>query len=95
MTEKNTIYQELEELRLEVENLKKNKEVNAESTNNFVQAAEVTKDQIQTTIKDFLEKDNINDLVETLKKDYASISPITAISIFTLGVIFARALSRK
>jgi len=95
VTEKNTIYQELEELRLEVENLKKNKEVNAESTNNFVQAAEVTKDQIQTTIKDFLEKDNINDLVETLKKDYASISPITAIAIFTLGAIFASALSRK
>ena len=83
MTEEKSIHQELQELRLEVQNLKSE------------QSTEVTKTSLETTIKDFLEKDNINELFETIKKDYENISPITAIGLFTLGAIFARSLSSK
>ncbi|MDA7817707.1 hypothetical protein N9A28_05920 [Sulfurimonas sp.] len=88
MTEKNTIYQELEALRLEVESLKKEKDTIKDSHTEEVKG-------IETTIKDFLEKDNISELFETIKKDYANISPVTAVGLFALGAIFARSLSRK
>jgi len=75
----NTIQQELEELRLEIENLKEQKV------------------QKEKSIEDFTSdvKDNMNELLETIKKDYADMSPVTAIGIFALGVIFGRFSSSK
>lgn len=86
--EKNNIYKELEALRSEVQNLKKQKE----------QTKDINNDEdsnIETSIKDFLDKNKINELIETIKKDYENMSPVTAIGLFTLGAIFARAISRR
>ncbi len=83
----NTVQQELEELRLEIENLKEQKEQ--------TKSSKITEQK--KSIEDFTSdvKDNINELLETVKKDYADMSPVTAIGIFTLGVIFGRFSSSK
>ena len=74
-----TIQQELEELRQEIENLKEQKVQKKESIEDY-------KSDIQ---------DNMNELLETIKKDYADMSPVTAIGIFALGVIFGRFSSNR
>jgi len=82
----NNIHQELQELRREIENLKKEKE----KTENIKL---IEQENIDNGIEIF--KENINELFETFKKDYKNISPVTAISLFTLGVIFGRTTSSK
>ena len=83
----NTIHQELEELRLEIENLKEQKKQNKDTK---------TIEQ-EKSIEDFTSdvKDSMNELLQTIKKDYKDMSPVTAIGLFALGVIFGRATSRR
>jgi len=88
MTNKNTVQEELEELRSKVENLKNTK-------NQIQDTATKELENIETTVKDFLDKDNINELIVRIKKDYENMSPVTAVGLFALGVIFARVISRK
>jgi preprotein translocase subunit Sss1 len=82
----NNIHQELQELRAEIEDLKREKQ---ETENIKI----IDKKDIENSINIF--KDNITEVFETLKKDYKNISPVTAIGLFTLGVIFGRTTSSK
>jgi hypothetical protein len=40
-------------------------------------------------------KEALNDLLETIKKDYENLSPTSAIVLFALGAAFGHALSSK
>ncbi len=85
MTNNDAVLQELKTLRLEVENLK--------DKANETKTLELK--DIETTIEDFLKSAKSNKLLQTLKKDYENISPVTAIGLFALGAIFTRSLSSK
>ena len=91
------IQKELETLRLEIENLKEQKKQTQDTKI-------IENKDIEATITKFLEsthnfkgdaKDSINELLKTIKKDYANISPITAIGLFAIGMIFGRVTSSK
>ena len=83
----NDIHQELEELRLEIEDLKEQKK---QTKATKITAQEESIENFKSDVKD-----NMNELLETIKKDYADMSPVTAVGLFALGVIFGRTTSRR
>ena len=107
MAKKMTMHQELDMLRKEVEELRKQKEV--EEKKERAEALKAEKIQAQETeeaqekageIMGSLEeakmdaKDGIHELLHSIKKDYENLSPVAAVVLFALGAAFGRALEK-
>lgn len=105
---KMTMHQELDMLRKEVEELKKQKKAQEEEAR--AKALEAEKEQkvemaeaeskaeeIMTTLQEGKvdAKETLDQLLETIKNDYKNISPTSAIVLFALGAAFGHALSSK
>ncbi len=92
-----TMQQELEMLRAEVEALRREKEEEVEQ--DVVDQEEASSSRAVALKKKAGEveeeaRDQLQELLETLKKDYENISPITAVLLFALGTAFGRSISK-
>lgn len=105
---KMTMHQELEMLRTEVEELKKQKtEKEGQEQLEALEAKERHQQQIleferkAKEIKESLKrgetdaKEMLDHLMDTIKEDYKNLSPTSAIVLFALGAAFGNALSSK
>jgi len=105
---KMTMHQELDLLRKEVEELKKQKAAQEKEERlkakkeEEAKALEVAEAQEKAEeIMESLEegktdaKEMLDQLLQTIKKDYENISPTSAIVLFALGAAFGHALSSK
>ena len=103
-----TIKEELEELKRELEELKKEeaerKRKEAEAERKAQEAREAEAKEAEAKAKEIMKsiesgksdaKEVLNELLETLKKDYDNLSPTSAIVLFALGAAFGHALSSK
>lgn len=103
-----TMHQELGLLRLEVEELRKQKEVQEKREREEalkaeeIQALEMEEahdkaEDIMTTLGEAKTdaKEGIHELLDTIKKDYENLSPVAAVVLFALGAAFGRALDTK
>jgi 23S rRNA pseudoU1915 N3-methylase RlmH len=105
---KMTMHQELDMLRAEVEELRKQKEererieraeaIKAEEAEQ--QEIEEAKEKAEEIMESLEEgkmdaKETLSQLLDTIKKDYENLSPTSAILLFALGAAFGHALSSK
>jgi len=105
---KMTMHQELDMLRKEVEELKKQKKAAEQEAR--AKALEAEKEQkeerteaeskakeIMTTLEEGKvdAKETLDQLLESIKNDYKNLSPTSAIVLFALGAAFGHALSSK
>ena len=108
MAKKMTMHQELDMLRKEVEELRKQKEAQEKKERSEALKAEKIQAQEMKKVKEKAEdimesvgeakmdaKDGIHELLETIKKDYENLSPVAAVVLFALGAAFGRALDTK
>lgn len=103
--EKITMHQELEMLRKEVEDLKKQKEEAEIEAQKTKELEEAESKEIEETIVEEIKEDateakenlheNLNELIEAVKNDYETLSPVAALVLFALGAAFGRAISSK
>ena len=106
--EKLTMHKELEMLREEVEILRKQKmereKREAEEAKRKEKEAETVEAEVQETAEEIMgsfeegkiiTRETVNELVETIKKDYNNISPASAVLLFALGALLGRVLSSK
>jgi len=105
---KMTMHKELDMLREEVEILRKQKaarekaeaaeekKAEAEEREEIAEAKEKA-EAIMTSLEDGKTdaKEALDQLVDTIKKDYENLSPTSAIVLFALGAAFGHALSSK
>ena len=94
-----TMQQELEMLRAEVEILRQDKEKEvAEQQESGEQEQSSSRRAVDLREKaEMIEeeaRDQLQELLATLKKDYEDISPVTAVLLFALGVAFGRSISK-
>jgi len=105
---KMTMHQELDLLRKEVEELKKQKAAHEKEERlkakkeEEAKALEVTEaqekaEEIMASLEEGKSdaKETLDQLLQTIKKDYESLSPTSAIVLFALGAAFGHALSSK
>ena len=103
-----TMHEELEMLRQEVEQLRKDKELREEEEmvklleEKETKKIEISKvknkaEEIVCSIKEKKEDTTevFSTLVDTIKKDYDNLSPTTAVLLFALGALFGSSLSSK
>ena len=103
-----TMHQELDELRKEVEALKKEKKEREEQAQIETLKAEKEQlnniEQAEAKVSNIIEslesgkadaKETLNHLLDTIKNDYKNISPISAIALFALGAAFGNVISSK
>ncbi len=93
---KMSMTEEVKFLRQEVDRLKKEEEErvheavesveNNETFDNLVDGAHNIENELE---------EKVHDLVETMKDDYESMSPVTAVAIFAVGAIFGRIFLSK
>ena len=108
MAKKMTMHQELDMLRAEVEELRKQKEVQEKKEREEALKAEKTQTQEMKKVKEKAEeimesvgeaktdaKDGMHELLHSIKKDYENLSPVAAVVLFALGAAFGRALDTK
>ncbi len=90
-----TMRQELEILRKEVEDLRKQKAEAEENQQLLIQEAKgekkAMKQEAETFETEF--KTQVNDLVEKIKTDYDNLSPLAAVLIFAMGAILGSSLT--
>jgi len=102
------MHEELEMLREEVETLRKQKaereKREAEEVKRKEKEAELIEAEAQEDAEEIMgsfeegkmiTRETVNDLVETVKKDYQNLSPASAILLFALGALLGRTLSSK
>ncbi len=105
---KMTIQEELDTLRKEVEELKKQKEIKEqEESIKEIEKAELKSEesaQIEQKAEEIIDslkkgktdaKEALDQMVDTIKKDYENLSPVSAVVLFALGVAFGNAISSK
>ena len=102
---KMTMQQELEMLRNEVQNLKARQKEDIDNQDSSEEDVStkfpVHRGDINTFFKEQIEqleddvKDQVEDIIKTLKKDYETISPVSALILFAVGAAFGRALSSR
>ena len=105
---KMTIHQELDMLREEVEALRKQKALQEkeeaakekkeqEDEEEMIAEAKEKADEIMTSLEEGKTdaREALNQLMDTIKKDYENLSPTSAIVLFALGAAFGHALSTK
>jgi hypothetical protein len=105
---KMTMHKELDMLRMEVEELKKQKEEREIEAQAEIEKTEILQeqehleaeekaDEIMESLKEGETdaKETLHHLVETIQKDYRNLSPTSAIVLFALGAAFGHALSSK
>ena len=105
---KMTMHQELDMLRKEVEELRKQKKQREKEEQLKAKKAEEAKAleiaEAQEKAEEIMEsleegkndaKETLNQLLDTIKKDYENLSPTSAIVLFALGAAFGHALSSK
>jgi len=105
---KMTMHQELDSLRKEVEELKKEKVKQEKAKRLEAKKAEETKAleiaEAQEKAEEIMEsleegktdaKETLDQLLQNIKKDYENLSPTSAIVLFALGAAFGHALSSK
>jgi CRISPR/Cas system-associated endonuclease Cas3-HD len=105
---KMTMHKELDMLREEVEALKKEKakrekeEQEKEKKAQLIKEQEIEEvktkaDEIMTSFEEGKSdaKEAMDQLLNTIKKDYENLSPTSAIVLFALGAAFGHALSSK
>ena len=105
---KMTMHQELDMLRKEVETLKKQKAEEEKQKRLEAKRAEEEKaletaqaqekaEEIMASLEEgkIDAKETLNQMLETIKKDYENLSPTSAIVLFALGAAFGHALSSK
>ena len=105
---KMTMHKELDMLRIEVEELRKQKEerekvkseeaIKAENVREkeLLKAEEKAKEIIESLEEGKMDaKETLNHLIDTMQKDYKNLSPTSAIVLFALGAAFGHALSSK
>lgn len=103
-----TMHQELDLLRKEVETLKKEKVKQEKEKRIEAKKAEEAKAFEVAEVQDKAEelmssleegksnaKETLDQLLDTIKKDYENLSPTSAIVLFALGAAFGNALSTK
>ena len=108
MAKKMTMHQELDMLRLEVEELRKQKDVQEKKEREEALKAEKIQalekkeskekvEEIMTTLGEAKTDatEGIHELLDTIKKDYENLSPVAAVVLFALGAAFGRALDTK
>lgn len=102
------MHQELDLLRIEVEEFRKQKEAQEKKEHEAALKAEKTQalekqesrekaEEIMTTLGEAKSdaKEGIHELLDTIKKDYENLSPVAAVVLFALGAAFGRALDTK
>ncbi len=105
---KMTMHQELDMLRIEVEELRKQKiekekQERAEAIKvekareEEISEAEEKAEEIMESLEDgeLNAKESLHHLMDTIQKDYNNLSPTSAIVLFALGAAFGNALSSK
>lgn len=105
---KMTMHQELDMLRIEVEELrkqkaKKEKEEKAEAKiaelereKELLEAEEKAEEIMESLEEGKMDaKETLHHLMDTIQKDYNNLSPTSAIVLFALGAAFGNALSSK
>lgn len=108
MAKKMTMHQELDMLRVEVDELRKQKveqkkkehaeAIKAEEAQERrMLEAEEKAEEIMDSAGNVKEdaKEKLDDLLHTIKKDYENLSPVAAVVLFALGAAFGRALESK
>jgi len=103
-----TMHKELEMLREEVDLLRKQNEAQAKEEAAIEEKEQVAELQEITEAKEKAEKimasidegksdakEALDQLMDTIKKDYENLSPTSAIVLFALGAAFGHALSSK
>ncbi len=102
------MHQELDMLRKEVEELRKQQKQKEKEARIEAQKAEESKaleiaevqekaEEIMASLEEGKSdaKETLNQLLDTIKKDYENLSPTSAILLFALGAAFGHALSSK
>jgi SMC interacting uncharacterized protein involved in chromosome segregation len=102
------MHEELEELRREVEELKRQKEAETkrrkQEEREAQEAKEMEIEEVEAKAKEIISsieegksdaKEVFDELLKTIKKDYENLSPTSAILLFALGAAFGHALSSK
>ncbi|HEC05310.1 MAG TPA: hypothetical protein ENJ12_00525 [Thiolapillus brandeum] len=99
---KMTMREELEMLRREVEELKRQQqeEAVAEKTGPVEEAEALIRQKLEAAGDKVDEirgemKDQLEELADTLKSEYEHLSPVAAVFLFALGVVFGRVISSK
>jgi ElaB/YqjD/DUF883 family membrane-anchored ribosome-binding protein len=98
---KMTIREELEMLRKEVEELKRRQaEAEKDEPSPAGDAETLIHQKLEQAGEKVSEitdemKDQLEELADTLKKEYEHLSPIAAVFLFALGAVFGRAISSK
>jgi len=105
---KMTMHQELDLLRKEVEELKKQKAAQEKEAQLKAKKEEEAKAleaaEAQEKAEEIIEslekgktdaKEMLDELLQTIRKDYENLSPTSAIVLFALGAAFGHALSSK
>ena len=105
---KMTMHKELDMLREEVEVLKKEKEIQEKKEQKIALEAQKKEEEEIVEAKKKAEKimnsleegktdakEALDQLMDTIKKDYENLSPTSAIVLFALGAAFGHALSSK
>lgn len=107
MANKMTMHQELDMLRKEVEELRKQKEAQEKKEREEAEIAEKERQEQLEEAEEKAEeimgsleeaktdaKDGIHELLNSIKKDYENLSPVAAVVLFALGAAFGRALEK-
>ena len=105
---KMTMRQELDMLRIDVEELRKEKEKREIEEKLVAQKAEKVREkellEAEEKAEEIMEsleegkmdaKETLHHLMDTIQKDYDNLSPTSAIVLFALGAAFGNALSSK
>jgi len=105
---KMTMHQELDMLRVEVEELRKQKEEREKEEKAEAKKAETAQEKERLEAEEKAEeimeslkegktdaKEALHHLMDTIEKDYSNLSPVSAIVLFALGAAFGNALSSK
>ena len=105
---KMTMRQELDMLRIDVEELRKEKEKREIEEKLVAQKAEKVREkellEAEEKAEEIMEsleegkmdaKETLHHLMDTIQKDYDNLSPTSAIVLFALGATFGNALSSK
>ncbi len=90
--QKITMQEELDALRKEITELKKQKENITQTIKSKIDVEELT--QSAQEIKEMVGVE-ADELVQKIKQDFKTISPASALIIFALGVTFSRIISSK
>jgi hypothetical protein len=92
-----TMQQELEMLRAEVEALRQERDETEQEKGRELEKVSVGRTKALREKAGKIEgeaRDQLQDVLETLKRDYENISPITAVLLFALGTAFGRSISK-